>query len=163
MLRFKFSCFFALGLALASTPLSAQLYELPFTDIIQRAGIVAEGRVVAQQCLWDRSGSHIYTLNTVEFSAIYKGSALAQPVLQVVTCGGRVGDRMELDAAVNVAAKIATVCLTLLVLFGGYGLASVLHVQAIGGVVGLAAAVLIARRYSIAASMPDWPIGREVW
>lgn len=96
MLRFKFFCFIALGFARASTPLSAQLYELPFTDIIQRAGIVAEGRVVAQQCLWDRSGSHIYTLNTVEISAIYKGSALAQPVLQVVTCGGRVGDRMEL-------------------------------------------------------------------
>ena len=96
MHRFSFLSLLPAGLLLLTGSLHAQLYELPFDEIIQRSGIVAEGRVVAQQCLWDNAGSHIYTLNTVELTAVYKGSAAAQPVMQVVTCGGRVGDRMEL-------------------------------------------------------------------
>jgi len=81
---------------LPTVPLQAQLYELPFDEIVQRSSLIAEGRVLAQTCVWDNAGNHIYTLNSVEVTAAYKGATLAQPMLQVVTFGGRIGDRMEL-------------------------------------------------------------------
>ncbi|MEQ1746613.1 MAG: IPT/TIG domain-containing protein [Saprospiraceae bacterium] len=96
MLRFLTPALFLGVLTIGPLSLCAQLYELPFNEIIQRSGIVAEGRVIARQCLWDRSGSHIYTLNTVEITAVYKGTALAQSLLLVVTAGGVVADRMEI-------------------------------------------------------------------
>ncbi|MFN0013529.1 MAG: IPT/TIG domain-containing protein [Saprospiraceae bacterium] len=95
MLRFLTHALLLLALALSPLSLTAQLYELPFNEIIQQSGIVAEGRVIEQQSLWDRSGSHIYTLNTVEITSVYKGAAVAQPLLLVVTSGGVVADRME--------------------------------------------------------------------
>jgi len=74
----------------------AQLYELPLAEIIQRSDLIAEGRVVARQSFWDNDHRNIYTTNTVEITATYQGAALATPLVQVITAGGVVDDRMEL-------------------------------------------------------------------
>lgn len=74
----------------------AQLYELPFDEIMHRSAIIVEGRVVGQQSFWDTRHRNIYTSNTIELSAVYKGAGTVPAVLQVITCGGIVDDHMEL-------------------------------------------------------------------
>ncbi|MCS7036133.1 MAG: IPT/TIG domain-containing protein [Saprospiraceae bacterium] len=81
---------------LFALPLCAQLYELPFAEIFQRSVVVVEGRVVAQQSLWDNGQRGIYTCNLIEVSRVYKGRGMAERHLNVITLGGIVGDRMQL-------------------------------------------------------------------
>mgnify|MGYP000998785533 CR=1 FL=1 len=71
-------------------------------------------------------------------------------------------DRMDLDAAVNVASKAATVGVTLAILAMGFGLAGVLQAQALGGLAGLVAAIVVAKRLGIRLARPDWAICREL-
>lgn len=74
----------------------AQVYELPLSEIIQRSEVLVEGRVVAKTAFWDDARSNIYTRNTVEVMTVFKGAAVVEPTLQIITCGGIVDDRMEL-------------------------------------------------------------------
>lgn len=83
-------------LGLLACPLRAQLYELPFSELFQRSSLVVEGRVVAQQSLWDNGRRGIYTHNLVEVTRVYKGSISSSKYLNVITLGGIVGDRMQL-------------------------------------------------------------------
>lgn len=96
MLRIQFravSLLLLLGFAL---PLRAQLYELPFPEIIGRSTLIVEGRVTAQTSFWDQQRRNIFTANAVEIFRIFKGAALAPLKIQVITPGGIVGDRMHL-------------------------------------------------------------------
>lgn len=81
---------------IAARPASAQLYELPLSEIIHRSDVLVEGRVVSKHAFWDDARKNIYTRNTVEVITIFKGAAVATSVLQVITCGGIVDDQMEL-------------------------------------------------------------------
>ncbi|MCB9315186.1 MAG: IPT/TIG domain-containing protein [Lewinellaceae bacterium] len=94
MLRF-FSCL-ALFFVLLDTPLHAQLYELPFEEIIDRSALIVEGRALARESLWDNQNHNIYTSNTIQISRIFKGANLiATGTLQVITQGGIVGSTMH--------------------------------------------------------------------
>ncbi len=82
--------------SLLAFSLQAQLYELPFAEPFQRAAVVVEGRVIAQQSMWDNGRRNIYTVNLVEVARVYKGHHYVDKYLNVVTLGGRVGNEMQL-------------------------------------------------------------------
>lgn len=71
-------------------------------------------------------------------------------------------DRMDLEALVNVAAKAVTTACTVLVLLLGAGLSSVLLMQAVGGVVALGVAVVLARGIAITPERPDRAVITEL-
>ena len=95
MLHIRYTCFSLLGLVFFIQPLRAQLYELPFSEIVSRSTLIVEGRVIARNAFWDNLRHNIYTANTVAVSGIFKGAATAPATLQVITRGGIVGDRMD--------------------------------------------------------------------
>ncbi len=86
----------SLLLGVLLTTAQAQLYMLPFEELFERAWVVVEGRVVAQQSFWDNGHQSIYTANRVEVLRVYKGHALVGSEIVVITLGGIVGDQMVL-------------------------------------------------------------------
>lgn len=90
-----FTCLL-LGLGFSPFSIRAQLYELPFEDIIDQSALIVEGRVTAQRSFWDTGEENIYTASTVEVFRVNKGSAPVPAVVEVITPGGIVGNRMEL-------------------------------------------------------------------
>lgn len=94
MLRFLFCL--VLFFALPDPPLHAQLYELPFEEILDRSALIVEGQVLARESFWDNQHHNIYSSNTIRVSRIFKGPGLAPTgILQVITQGGIVGNTMH--------------------------------------------------------------------
>ena len=86
----------SVGLLCLAQSLSAQLVELPFEEILGRSTLIVEGRVIEQQSFWDQQHQNIYTNNKIQVSRIFKGGSSTPLVLNIITPGGIVGDRMEL-------------------------------------------------------------------
>lgn len=61
----------------------------PINERIANSDLVVEGRVIAQEGVWNNQHTMIYTINTVEIFKIFKGNLSSQTV-QVLTKGGTV-------------------------------------------------------------------------
>ncbi|MCS6930210.1 MAG: IPT/TIG domain-containing protein [Saprospiraceae bacterium] len=90
-MRILFLCL----LVCVASSLYAQLYELPFEEPFQNSPLVVEGRIIAQQAMWDNPRQNIYTCNLVEVTRVYKGRNLVSKYLNVITLGGVVGDQLQ--------------------------------------------------------------------
>ena len=71
------------------------LKEIPLSDQVNSAELIAEGEVIAKKSYWDSNKHNIYTVHTLDISKLYKGASTAQ--INIVTSGGIVG----LDAQVD--------------------------------------------------------------
>ena len=71
------------------------LKEIPLSDQVNSAEVIAEGEVIAKKSYWDSNKHNIYTVHTLDISKLYKGASTAQ--INIVTSGGIVG----LDAQVD--------------------------------------------------------------
>ncbi len=71
------------------------LKEIPLSDQVNSAEVIAEGEVIAKKSYWDSNKHNIYTVHTIDLSKLYKGASTAQ--INIVTSGGIVG----LDAQVD--------------------------------------------------------------
>jgi O-antigen/teichoic acid export membrane protein len=84
--------------------------------------------------------------------------ALSQPYSYLFR--GR--DRMDLDAAVTIAAKAVTVALTVPALFLGGRLVAVIMATGAGGIGAFAVATALARRLRLARPHAAWPTVRDI-
>lgn len=71
------------------------LKEIPLSDQINSAEVIAEGEVIAKKSYWDSNKHNIYTVHTLDISKLYKGPSTAQ--INIVTSGGIVGFDAQVD------------------------------------------------------------------
>lgn len=103
-----------------------------------------------------------YDKRTVTLAALAVLCGLPLALSQTFVFMFRSRDRMDLDAAVTIAAKAVTVGLTIPVLVLGGGIAAVVFMAALGGLAGLALAAILAYRIGFRAVRPARPILREL-
>ncbi len=77
---------------LVAQPLSAQLYEVPLNDRIDRSDYIFEGKVLESNSFYSPGGRMIYTSHLVQVYSVFKGEFPGDQV-EIVTEGGRVGDQ----------------------------------------------------------------------
>jgi polysaccharide transporter, PST family len=109
---------------------------------------LAAGAATLLSALWARMLGYDATIQAL--SALIVLCALPLALSQPYTCLFRAKDRMDFDAVITVAAKAATVAATLLLLWFGGHLTSVIAAQGLGGGLALATAVYLARRLRLA-------------
>jgi O-antigen/teichoic acid export membrane protein len=97
-----------------------------------------------------------YDARTQALSALMVLCGLPLALSQPYTYMFRARDRMDLDAAVGVTAKLVTVAVTLAVLLLGGHLIGVVSAQGAGGLVALAVAVLLARHIHMNPPRAGW-------
>lgn len=73
----------------------AQLYFLPFEQIINQSELIVEGQVIGKYSFFDNQNDHIYTANEVEVFKLFKGDLGSSSKITVITRGGIVGLRAE--------------------------------------------------------------------
>lgn len=79
---------------LISVPAIAQMRALTFSEKIENATDVFEGKVIRKTCFWDAQHSRIHTSNTIEVYKIFKGNITTSEV-EIITEGGQVGDEIH--------------------------------------------------------------------
>jgi len=72
--------------------LSAQLYEVPLNDRIDRSAYIFEGKVLESNSFYGPGGRMIYTSHLVQVYSVFKGEFPGDQV-EIITEGGRVGDQ----------------------------------------------------------------------
>lgn len=87
------TCGLAFLLFFANTAV-AQLIPISLEQRIEKSTIIFEGKVVGHTSYWDDSKSSIYTSYVIDVSKLFKGK-LSNNYLEIITRGGRVGNRME--------------------------------------------------------------------
>lgn len=68
-------------------------YQVPFSQRINSASVVLEGKVISQVSFWNASGDFIYTSNILEVYKVFKGNITTNQI-EVITEGGIVGNVM---------------------------------------------------------------------
>jgi len=66
------------------------MVPVSFSDRINNATGIIEGKVVSQNCFWDVNAALIYTENVIDVYKVFKGNITAQQII-IVTEGGTVG------------------------------------------------------------------------
>ena len=69
------------------------LKEIPLSEQVNSAEVIAEGEVIAKKSYWDSNKHNIYTVNTIDLSKLYKGASTNQ--INIVTSGGIVGRKAQ--------------------------------------------------------------------
>ena len=71
------------------------LKEIPLSEQVNSAEVIAEGEVIAKKSYWDSNKHNIYTVHTIDLSKLYKGASTNQ--INIVTSGGIVGFDAQVD------------------------------------------------------------------
>ena len=71
------------------------LKEIPLSDQVNSAEVIAEGEVIAKKSYWDSNKHNIYTVHTLDISKLYKGASTDQ--INILTSGGIVGFDAQVD------------------------------------------------------------------
>ena len=69
------------------------LKEIPLSEQVNSAEVIAEGEVIAKKSYWDSNKHNIYTVHTIDLSKLYKGASTNQ--INIVTSGGIVGRKAQ--------------------------------------------------------------------
>ena len=77
---------------LVAQPLSAQLYEVPLNDRIDRSAYIFEGKVLESNSFYGPGDRMIYTSHLVQVYSVFKGEFPGDQV-EIVTAGGSVDGR----------------------------------------------------------------------
>ncbi|MFI5220591.1 MAG: hypothetical protein ACHQNT_13985, partial [Bacteroidia bacterium] len=67
-------------------------FPVSFTDRMQNAGVIIEGKVVAKNSYWNASQNFIYTSNVIDVYKIFKGNFTSNQV-EIITEGGIAGNQ----------------------------------------------------------------------
>lgn len=67
-------------------------FPVSFSDRMQNAGVIVEGKVVAKNSYWNSSQNFIYTSNIIDVYKIFKGNFTSNQV-EIITEGGIVGSQ----------------------------------------------------------------------
>jgi hypothetical protein len=77
----------------AGVPPQSLLREIKLEERVANSDLVIEGKVISKRSFWNTDRTMIYTSNRVEIFKVFKGAA-SSGVIQILTVGGAVGDRM---------------------------------------------------------------------
>ena len=93
--KILFFSYFIISLAANRAAAQCSLYEIPLLQRIQSSTAIFEGKVISSYSFWDSGHSVIYTANKIEVFKMFKG-AIVGAVIELITEGGIVGDKMEI-------------------------------------------------------------------
>lgn len=79
---------------IASGGAFAQMRELTFSEKVENAEAIFEGKVIRKTSFWNAGHTRIYTSNTIEVYKVFKGNITTSEV-EIVTEGGQIGDEMH--------------------------------------------------------------------
>ena len=72
----------------------AQLTELPFSQKVENATDIFEGKVIRKTCFWNAGHTLIFTANTIEVYKVFKGNIIS-PEVEIITEGGNIENDMQ--------------------------------------------------------------------
>src|ERR1041385_5958632 len=81
-----------LSLTLFCSFAHAQLYKISLDEKIDKASVIAEGKVTEQHSFWNAQHTMIYTSSTLRISKVFKGRIITKEI-ELVTQGGSIGNR----------------------------------------------------------------------
>lgn len=84
-----------IGLFLVTQKAISQMIPLSLEKRIENATDIFEGKVIAQSSYWNKAHTQIYTVNEIVVYKVLKGT-LSDTIVEIITLGGRVGDKMEM-------------------------------------------------------------------
>ncbi len=82
---------------------SGQMAELPFSEKIQTATDIFEGKVINKTCFWNDQHTLIFTANTIEIYKVFKGNIRSSEV-EIITEGGQIDNEIQ-DVESNLNLK----------------------------------------------------------
>ncbi len=71
---------------------NAQLYKIELNSKIDKASLIAEGKVIEQHSFWNDEHTIIYTSNKLHVYKLFKGTVVPKEI-EVITQGGSVGNK----------------------------------------------------------------------
>jgi hypothetical protein len=79
------------------------LYQIALEEKVRESSLIIEGYVVNQHCFKHQANRKIYTLNTIQVYAFFKGKS--NRVIQIITAGGRIENEMEVASSLLTLQK----------------------------------------------------------